>query len=84
MAQKALYTALLARHFPDRCTDGVKVDLFESTSMAMKASRYATFSAAQSARALLALGASAAADMSQMKLTSGHLPGTDHDPEQVF
>ena len=68
MAQKALYTALLARHFPDRCTDGVKADLFESTSMAMKASRYATFSAAQSTRALLALGTSAAADMNQTKL----------------
>ena len=69
LAQKALYTALLARHFPERCTDAVKNDLFETASMSMKASRYATFSAAQSSRALLALGASAAADMSQAKLT---------------
>lgn len=59
LAQKALHASLLARHFPERCTDAVKDDLFESATMAMKASRYATFSAAQSARALLAIGASA-------------------------
>ena len=68
LAQKALHAALLARHFPERCTDEVKSDLFESTAMAMKASRYATFSAAQSARALLSVGGSAAADIVQAKL----------------
>jgi len=68
LAQKALHAALLARHFPEHCTDEVKSDLFESTAMAMKASRYATFSAAQSARALLAIGGSATTDLSQMKL----------------
>ena len=68
LAQKALHAALLARHFPERCTDEVKSDLFESTAMAMKASRYATFSAAQSARSLLSVGGSAAADMAQAKL----------------
>ena len=71
LAQKSLHAALLARYFPERCTDGVKSDLFESTSMAMKASRYATFSAAQSARALLAIGGASAGTglMEQVKLS---------------
>jgi len=69
LAQKALHVSLLARHFPDRCTDEVTSDLFESAVISMKNSRYATFSAAQSARALLAVGKASTANVEQVKLT---------------
>ncbi|MBQ8173649.1 MAG: alpha-2-macroglobulin family protein, partial [Mailhella sp.] len=68
LAQKALYTSLLARYFPDRLTDAVTDSLFESTAIAMKTSRYATFSAAQSSRALLAIGKASTVNMEQVKL----------------
>jgi uncharacterized protein YfaS (alpha-2-macroglobulin family) len=69
LAQKALHVSLLARHFPDRCTDEITSDLFEAAVMSMKSSRYATFSAAQSARALLAVGKASTANVEQVKLT---------------
>lgn len=68
LAQKALHMSLLARYFPEQCTDERRLELFESTVMAMQASRYATFSAAQSSRALLALGSASAFDMGQVSL----------------
>ena len=69
LAQRSLYMSLLARSFPEQCTDARRLALFESTVMAMQASRYATFSAAQSARALLALGSVSAFDMGQASLS---------------
>lgn len=56
LAQRALLTTLLARHFPEFCTDTLKNDLFEAVAQAVKGGRYATFSAAQGARALLGIG----------------------------
>ncbi len=69
LAQRSLYMSLLSRSFPEQCTDARRLALFESTVMAMQASRYATFSAAQSARALLALGSVSAFDMGQASLS---------------
>lgn len=56
LAQRALLTTLLARHFPEFCTDALKADLFDAVAQAVKGGRYATFSAAQGARALLSIG----------------------------
>lgn len=69
LAQQALHLSLLARYFPEQCTDARRQDLFESALMAMQSSRYATFSAAQSARALLAQGTASSAGMGQASLT---------------
>ena len=68
LAQRSLHMSLLARSFPEQCTEARRLALFESTAMAMQASRYATFSAAQSARALLALGSASAFDMGRASL----------------
>jgi uncharacterized protein YfaS (alpha-2-macroglobulin family) len=69
LAQQALHLSLLARYFPDQNTDARRQSLFESALMAMQSSRYATFSAAQSARALLALGTASTATVGQASLT---------------
>lgn len=69
LAQQALHMSLLARHFPAQCADEHRNDLFEAAVMALRSGSYATFSAAQGARALLAVGAGAAADMTRARLT---------------
>ena len=61
LAQRALLVTLLARHFPEFCTDTLKNDLFDAVAQAVKGGRYATFSAAQGARALLSIGGAAQA-----------------------
>lgn len=83
LAQQALHMSLLARHFPERCTDENRNDLFEAAVMALRSGSYATFSAAQGARALLALGAGAAAtDMKRARLTCAE--GTGEAREAVL
>lgn len=70
LAQQALHMTLLARHFPERCTDAARNDMVEAAVTALRGGRYATFSAAQGARALLTLGSGATAtDAGRVRLT---------------
>lgn len=58
LAVRALHTAILARHFPERLHDAALPDrqaLLEAITENIRTRRYATFSAAQAVRALLDL-----------------------------
>lgn len=76
-AQQALYMAVLARSFPHRCGPEEKSAFFAAAEQALKSGRFATFSASQGVRALLALGGAAAPDMGATRLAcvEGGEPG---------
>ncbi|MGN1038353.1 MAG: alpha-2-macroglobulin family protein, partial [Mailhella sp.] len=75
LAQQALHVSLLERYFPSMVTDDLKNGMADSVIMALKGSRYATFSAAQSIRALMDIGSAAKQDMKQVKLTCADAEG---------
>lgn len=50
--QQALYIAILARHFPESLTDGLRNDFYDATIMKLNYNAHATFSSAQGLRAL--------------------------------
>lgn len=76
-AQQALYMTVLARSFPQRCGPEEKAAFFAATEQALKSGRFATFSASQGIRALLALGGASAPDMGATRLAcvEGGSPG---------
>lgn len=67
-AQQALYMTVLARSFPQRCGPEEKAAFFAAAEQALKSGRFATFSASQGIRALLAFGAGAAPTMGATRL----------------
>ncbi|MGN0008751.1 MAG: alpha-2-macroglobulin [Desulfovibrionaceae bacterium] len=70
LAAQSLHATVLAAHFPERLEGGtVAEELADSTLLAIREGRYATFSAAQAVRALHALGASAGSGLKGVRLT---------------
>ncbi|WP_300923125.1 alpha-2-macroglobulin [uncultured Desulfovibrio sp.] len=76
-AQQALYMTVLARSFPHLCGPQEKAAFFAATEQALIRGSFATFSASQGIRALLALGGAAAPDMGATRLAcvQGGEPG---------
>jgi uncharacterized protein YfaS (alpha-2-macroglobulin family) len=70
LAVKALRTAVLARHFPDRLKKGENdaQSMIDAALLALNGSGYSTFSAAQSIRALMALSSAAAGSLDAVSL----------------
>ncbi|MDR1659730.1 MAG: alpha-2-macroglobulin family protein, partial [Desulfovibrio sp.] len=70
LAVKALRTAVLARHFPDRLKKGENdaQSMIDAALLALNSHEYSTFSAAQSIRALMALSSAAAASLNSVRL----------------
>lgn len=76
-AQYALHTAILARYFPEKCTDDLRNDFYEATVLAMNKGNYATFSASQGIRALMRIGSSLATDVLTARIACSENGGSD-------
>lgn len=74
-AQYALHTTILARYFPEKCTDDLRNDFYEATELAMNKGTYATFSASQGIRALMRLGSSLATNVLAAKIVCAENDG---------
>jgi uncharacterized protein YfaS (alpha-2-macroglobulin family) len=70
LAVKALRTAVLAKHFPDRLQSGENdaQAMIDAALIALTGREYSTFSAAQSVRALMSVSSAAAASLDATRL----------------
>lgn len=77
-ALASLHMAILARYLPEVCTNEVRDLYFEATTEAMNKNLYATFSASQGIRALMALNRATSAALDGTRLSCPGAEGEEN------